>query len=251
VGTVSGRKKKPLSVPVIIVHSNALFRAGLIHILSGRFRIIVNCSALSEIPDQVIGDKDCVALVGIGEEPGSALAEIESLKRQHQGLRVILVSDRLHANHFIAAISSGADGYLLEDDISADVLLRSLELVLVNGVVVPQGFLNLLTSKPEPHSNAGRLQPISATESESPQVASEMPRADNRRLLSDRERLILALLTKGASNKHIARELAIAEATVKVHVKSLLRKIRVTNRTQAAMWAMSHNRLNGQRDTNE
>ena len=212
------------------------------HILSGRFRIIVNCSALSEIPDQVIGDKDCVALVGIEKELGSVLAEIESLKRQHQGLRVILISDRLHANHFIAAIGSGADGYLLDDDISADVLLKSLELVLVNGVVVPQGFLNLLTSKPEPHSNAGpsaALQP------------SEMRRADHRRLLSDRERLILGLLTKGASNKQIARELAIAEATVKVHVKSLLRKIRVTNRTQAAMWAMSHNRPNGQQDTNQ
>jgi two-component system nitrate/nitrite response regulator NarL len=47
-------------------------------------------------------------------------------------------------------------------------------------------------------------------------------------------------LTKGASNKHIARELNIAEATVKVHVKSLLRKIRVSNRTQAAMWAIKH-----------
>ena len=45
---------------------------------------------------------------------------------------------------------------------------------------------------------------------------------------------------RGASNKHIARELQIAEATVKVHVKSVLRKIRVKNRTQAAMWAWSN-----------
>jgi two-component system nitrate/nitrite response regulator NarL len=58
--------------------------------------------------------------------------------------------------------------------------------------------------------------------------------------LSDREHVILMHLTEGASNKHIARELNIAEATVKVHVKSLLRKIRVNNRTQAAMWAINH-----------
>ena len=52
-------------------------------------------------------------------------------------------------------------------------------------------------------------------------------------------------LTHGASNKHIARELNIAEATVKIHVKSLLSKIRVNNRTQAAMWAMNRVRPNG------
>jgi hypothetical protein len=50
-------------------------------------------------------------------------------------------------------------------------------------------------------------------------------------------------LTQGASNKHIARELNIAEATVKVHVKSLLGKIGVKNRTQAAMWAMGRGPL--------
>ncbi len=48
--------------------------------------------------------------------------------------------------------------------------------------------------------------------------------------------MILEQLMQGAPNKHIARELNIADATVKVHLKSLLRKIRVDNRTQAAMW---------------
>jgi len=55
--------------------------------------------------------------------------------------------------------------------------------------------------------------------------------------LSDRETQILRLLTTGASNKLIARELGLAEATVKVHIKAILRKARAENRTQAAMWA--------------
>ena len=55
--------------------------------------------------------------------------------------------------------------------------------------------------------------------------------------LSKREREILRGLVSGWSNKVIARELAITEATVKVHMKALLRKIRITNRTQAAIWA--------------
>jgi DNA-binding CsgD family transcriptional regulator len=64
--------------------------------------------------------------------------------------------------------------------------------------------------------------------------------------LSNREKMILTQLMQGASNKHIARELNIAEATVKVHVKNLLGKIRVDNRTQAAMWGRDRVRPNAQ-----
>jgi two-component system nitrate/nitrite response regulator NarL len=58
--------------------------------------------------------------------------------------------------------------------------------------------------------------------------------------LSTREKTILRFLIEGDSNKGIARKMDIAEATVKVHVKAILRKIRVQNRTQAAIWGMSN-----------
>ena len=58
--------------------------------------------------------------------------------------------------------------------------------------------------------------------------------------LSEREEQVLRDLVKGRSNKIIARKLDIAEATVKVHMKSVLRKIRVANRTQAAIWALEN-----------
>ena len=61
--------------------------------------------------------------------------------------------------------------------------------------------------------------------------------------LSPREKSILRCLIEGDSNKCIARKIDIAEATVKVHVKAILRKIRVQNRTQAAIWAMNHGAL--------
>jgi two-component system nitrate/nitrite response regulator NarL len=57
--------------------------------------------------------------------------------------------------------------------------------------------------------------------------------------LSAREKCILRCLLNGDANKVIARKVDIAEATVKVHVKAILRKIRVRNRTQAAIWAMN------------
>ena len=58
--------------------------------------------------------------------------------------------------------------------------------------------------------------------------------------LSPREQSILRCLTEGDSNKSIARKIDIAEATVKVHMKAILRKIRVHNRTQAAIWGMNN-----------
>ncbi|MCK5881870.1 MAG: two-component system response regulator NarL, partial [Sinobacterium sp.] len=56
--------------------------------------------------------------------------------------------------------------------------------------------------------------------------------------LTNRELQILKLLTLGDSNKHIARKLGIAEATVKVHVKSLLKKLKLRSRVEAAVWAV-------------
>jgi len=58
--------------------------------------------------------------------------------------------------------------------------------------------------------------------------------------LSPRERDVLFHLAKGQADKVIARNLGIAEATVKIHLKNLRRKIKVHNRTQAAVWAMRH-----------
>ena len=58
--------------------------------------------------------------------------------------------------------------------------------------------------------------------------------------MSRREMLILRMLTQGASNKTIARNLVITELTVKVHMKAILRKLRLQNRTQAAIWARNN-----------
>ena len=68
-------------------------------------------------------------------------------------------------------------------------------------------------------------------------------RGDAIQQLSERERQVLACLTRGESNKLIARNCSIAEATVKVHLKAILRKIAVSNRTQAALWALAHGLL--------
>jgi two-component system nitrate/nitrite response regulator NarL len=239
----SYENKNDRRVAAAIIDKSKLFRVGLKYILSGRrFRVTAECSRLSDFPEQAFVDESCVALLGLDSDAQAILPEITALKQKYRGLRIIALSEQFHADQLLAVIEAGADGYLLKNEISPATLLKSVELVLLDGVVVPQGFARLLGSRahvlldntpavPEPELPS-MYQPLEA--------ASDVPQADDLGRLSTREHLVLMHLTRGDSNKCIARGLNIAEATVKVHVKSLLRKIRVSNRTQAAMWAMTH-----------
>jgi DNA-binding NarL/FixJ family response regulator len=78
-----------------------------------------------------------------------------------------------------------------------------------------------------------------ATMPRQPTVALTTIESSDAPKFSPRERLILRYLVEGRANKVIARTMCISDATVKVHIKAILRKIRVHNRTQAAIWAMN------------
>jgi two-component system nitrate/nitrite response regulator NarL len=228
-GSSSGKVTRPVRsrkhaavVPVVIADKSALFRAGLIHILAGtRFRVIATWSNAADLAGAAI--KKCIALISLDKNSELILPQLAYLAGQ--GVRVIILSERLRTEEVFAAIEAGADGFLLKNETSPDALLKSLELVwLGEEVVIPHGLPKLLKSRSQQDTT----------------LSSGHPRGQSGNGLdglSNRERMILEQLTHGASNKQIAREFNIAETTVKVHVKNLLRKIRVKNRTQAAMWA--------------
>jgi two-component system nitrate/nitrite response regulator NarL len=223
------------------------------HILAGsRFRVAAACARPDDLPgDTFSGQHHCVALIGLDPDIHAALSWVSSCKQNYQGLRVIVLGEQLHMAQALTAIEAGADGYVLKNEISPDGLLKSLELILVEGIVVPQGFLSKLSKPYSPSApitvSTSTLQPAPEPGQLHKPLSPPISGAGECGLLSSREHAILRHLTQGASNKHIARQLNIAEATVKVHVKSLLRKIRVSNRTQAAMWAVSHGeQINGQ-----
>jgi DNA-binding NarL/FixJ family response regulator len=215
---------KSAEVPTAIINLSALSRAGLVHILAGsRFRVTANCSSLSDLSDSALSDKCCVALISLDRlATAAALSQLSALREKHKDLHVIALTEWPHtAEEVVTVIAAGAAGYFLNSEINPDTLVKSLELVLLGRVIISPG----LTKSPR----ESRREPV-----------SDEAQTDDVARLSNREQMILKRLTQGAANKCIARELDIAEATVKVHVKSLLRKIRVHNRTQAAMWAMTH-----------
>ena len=126
-----------------------------------------------------------------------------------------------------AVFRAGANGYLFMGP-TLEPFIKALELVMLGETVLPKAILPLILERED------EVVPVKAPENFAPQ-------------LSRRERLILRLLAEGHANKVIASEIGIAEATVKVHVKSILFKIGVINRTQAAMWAMNNGLFIGAR----
>jgi len=244
-----GRKRINL-VPIVLVDQSALFRAGLRHILSGSgFRVTADCSSIDDVAPDAFGGVSTVAVIGLDRDVVAVLHRVRELKAQHLKLRVIMLG--IDAEQLVAAIDSGADGYLLRDEVEPRTLLKSLEMVLADGVVVPQGFIKLMSmvtrqedASPVVNVPASVLvcaeTPLEAVRPSTGPIIQDAAAPVNSDLarLSQRERLILTHLTVGASNKQIARDLYVAEATVKAHVKNLLRKLRVNNRTQAAMWTI-------------
>jgi two-component system nitrate/nitrite response regulator NarL len=138
-------------------------------------------------------------------------------------VRIVVLTNNATRTVLGRAIGWGVDAYLLKD-MSPVALTRSLQLVMLGQQVFPTRLaVSLLgTGAPEP---------------------VEEPAASARGL-SPRENQILRFLVNGASNKLIARELNISEATVKVHLKGLLRKVQASNRTQAAIWGLNHGYAN-------
>ena len=144
-----------------------------------------------------------------------------------------MLADHYHASDVISAFRAGASGYLVKVTTS-DALIKSLELVMLGETIMPGEIVPSILDHgyeaipPECSGNQNSL-----TE----------PGSDHVPHLSGQEKRVLRFLVEGYSNKVIARRIDIAEATVKVHIKAILRKVRVQNRTQAAVWAMNRGGL--------
>jgi two-component system nitrate/nitrite response regulator NarL len=172
-------------------------------------------------------------IVYTGEDFDAAVEQIERLRDRHPGARIAIVADHYRPDELVSAFRAGANGYLV-DVMTCDVFIRSIELVMMGETIFPPAFLSFVLN---PDGN--RLD-AAVSRDENDLVTTEDTIGPQ---LSPQEKSILRCLIEGDSNKCIARKIDIAEATVKVHVKAILRKIRVQNRTQAAIWGMNNGSL--------
>ena len=221
------------SFATVIVGKSSLLRDGVAKILhSANFRVVASVSCADDLPAKVQADRPLFLIVHTGNDIDFVAGQVEHFRDGNPNGRIAVVADRYRPDELVSAFRAGANGCFV-NDMTCDVFIRSLELVMMGETVVPPAFLSYVSARvecrvgdgPGAHDNGAII--VTETDDMTP-------------LLSPRETLILHCLIEGDSNKSIARKMDIAEATVKVHVKAILRKIRVHNRTQAAIWGMNN-----------
>ena len=192
---------------------------------------------------------DCVWLLGVDKFDATNEKLVRQVTRSNHAVRVVILAASPVVSDIMSALNAGACGFLRQD-ITGDQLLKSLELIVTGQTVIyPQFWMTASQAKApkdalrwreaHPHLESVAAATCERVEGEDP-PCEILRGAGLARGLSSRELAILRTLMEGASNKVIARTLVITEATVKVHMKAILRKLRLQNRTQAAIWARSY-----------
>jgi two-component system, NarL family, nitrate/nitrite response regulator NarL len=214
-------------VVTVLVCQNNFIRSGIEHILSGTRFVI-----LAEADEQTL-EAPALCLIYTDQAANDVCEAVNRLKTRWPSARMVLLSEHWDPAAVTHAFQAGLDG-LCPTTMSRDALVLALELVVLGERFIPADVgLALLNAQPRDYEVGFGLSAAAVPANNGPSGKS----------LSGREAQILHLITQGAANKVIARELGLAEATVKVHVKAILRKVKVSNRTQAALWAQQH--MNG------
>ena len=210
------------SVLVVLLENNPIEREGISSFLrSGGFDNCVTGTKLDELGKFESGNQSRVlCLIDFDQERAALGTTVKKLRTIFPGCAIIVLAEACSRTVLMQVVGSGADGLLRKQSEGA-VLVKSIELALLGERVFPADSL-LEVFKAE-----------AANDAEGDQDDARIGLA----CLSSREREILLGLEAGHSNKTIARTFGITESTVKVHVKAILRKALLKNRTQAAVWA--------------
>ena len=194
-------------------------------------------------------------IIDLSDDFDAGLTQIALCRERCPAGRVVVLGDQPQLGEMVSAFRAGANAYLVKVT-TCETFVKSLELVMLGVTLLPSEILNFISDRQRGGHNDGDHAPgVAAGDAENlgkheiveaDVEGNERPAgADSGQIprLSTRERAILRCLTEGDSNKIVAGKMAMTEATVKVHIKTILRKIRVRNRTQAAIWAMSNDPL--------
>jgi len=209
-------------IRVLLVDDHALFRSGVKTLLQRH----ADFAVVDEAGDGLEGIKRArslkpdVVLLDLHMPGISGLEALRVMTEELPGIRVLMLTVSEDAQDLMEALRAGACGYLVKN-IEMDALLDSIRRAARGDSVI------------SPQMTAKLIQGVR----EQPRAADRVAERDR---FSPRERDILACLAQGESNKEIARELDLAESTVKIHVQNIFKKLHMTSRVQVALYAAEH-----------
>jgi two-component system, NarL family, nitrate/nitrite response regulator NarL len=209
-------------VRLLVVDDHTLFRRGLVALLAGdaSLKVVGEASDAGEAVRQAGALQPDVILLDNHLPGATGIQALAGLKDAAPQARVLLLTVSEDEADLQAALRGGAHGYLLktiEGDLLAQAIHRSMRGEPVISPEMTGKLVSAFQTSGLPPAEAARRDPIAQ--------------------LSAREQQVLEQIALGASNKEIARTLAIAETTVKIHVQHILRKLDLTSRVQAAVYA--------------
>lgn len=209
-----------MAIDVVLVGGSALHRAGLRQWLDpSHFTVVAERRSFGGVLNLMNeGASPRLVIADVGRLSDKDVADLRRMRDIAPDCRITVLSDDPNLKDLARVIRAGADGYLV-GDLSREAFSLSLLAIMNGEKILPGAFVNVLTSDRD---------------------LTGMKPPKDRPNLTDRERQILRCLSVGHSNKRIARELNITEGTVKVHLKTFMKKISAVNRTQVALWAESH-----------
>lgn len=207
---------------VLIVDDHPLFRRGLVQLLQTvpDFTLVGEAAGGAEGLALARALRPDLILLDLNMRETGGLEVLRGLRAARIDARVVMVTVSDSGEDVVAALRGGVEGYLLKD-MEPEAMLEALQAVAAGRVVIPPQLNHLLAA-----ALRGETRPQSAGAAG----------------LTEQEVRILEKIAAGLSNKQIGRELDIAEGTVKVHVKHILRKLELRSRVEAAVWAVEHMR---------
>ena len=208
----------PPAIRVLIVDDHPVVRQGLRTFLSSRpgLEVVGEAGDGNEALAEAARVEPDVILLDLVMPRGGGIDAIRRLRAGGDRPRVIVLTSFAGDDQVVEAVRLGASGYLLKDVAPAE-LEAAIRRVHDGGVLLDPSVVGAVMAE------VAQAQP--------PPGVHE---------LTARERQVLSLLAQGRSNRDLAAELYVSEKTVKTHVSSILTKLRLTDRTQAALFAVRH-----------
>ncbi|MCS4487146.1 response regulator [Staphylococcus americanisciuri] len=202
---------------VALVDDHYIVRQGLEFLLSTCELIeVVGSFSSGRVLLDALAQEICqpdLVLVDLVMPEMNGITLIQHLKRQYPTIKVLVLTSYVDEEHVISAMHEGADGYEMKD-VEPERLIESIQKVLNGETVV--------------HKEAQQVM----------EIVNNKPHIQNK--LSKREAEVLKEMAKGKTNKEIADTLFVSEKTIKTHVSHILAKLEVTDRTQAALYALAN-----------
>ena len=208
-----------MSISVMLADDHVLMREGIKQLLEfdGSIEVVAEASDGEECLRKMKACNPQVLLLDINMPKMNGIEVLEEIKRQKLDVKVLILTVHNEVEYLLKAVDIGVDGYILKESESA-VLKKAINMVVNGESYIQPKLIPLLNNR------------LMARDSDKDKVE----------LLTQRELEVLTQVASGMINKEIATSLCISERTVKNHISNIFKKIEVSDRTQAAVFAIKN-----------